>query len=372
MHRFDTPRRRCAARRDGAPARRLVRTALLAAALVAGGCAETPEPLGPDDSGAPAGNPGPAPARVLVVNTLSETLSALDLGTGAMTVRAADLGAAPNRVTALWDGSGVIVTASGDNRAEVRGAHDLAPRLLVDLGPGSNPWTVASFSAVSALATSWLSGDILRVDLVTGSTGPRLGTTPGPEGVAVVGGRAFVACTNYQGATGTWGEGRVDVVDLSAWRVIASVAVGANPQEAAVDAAGRIHVLCTGTYGVTPEQGSVHVIDPATLQVVGVVPLGGSPGRLCAGSGDVMWVVGYVGGLRRYDAATLQLLPDPTDPALTASDLSAVAWDEETDTAYVASFGQDRLMAVTGTTPVVTASWIVGDGPVDVLVLRPE
>ena len=85
----------------------------------------------------------------------------------------------------------------------------------------------------------------------------------------------------------------------------------------------------TGTYGVgsPPDAGVVHVFDPVTLQPLGTVPLGGSPGRLARGEGDVMWVAGFYGGLRRYDAYTRIVLPDPADPALLADGLSAVAWD---------------------------------------------
>jgi hypothetical protein len=115
----------------------------------------------------------------------------------------------------------------------------------------------------------------------------------------------------------------------------------------------------------------VHVFDPVTLAPAGSVALGGSPGRLVRGEEGVMWVAGFYGGLRRYDAATLAVLPDPADPSLRADGLSAVAWDPAGGAAWVTSFDRDLLVRVDGASLAVTGAWLVGDGPVDVLVVRP-
>ncbi|MGQ0721445.1 MAG: YncE family protein [Candidatus Eiseniibacteriota bacterium] len=333
------------------------------------GCAENP---GGIETPHDAGGAAPVPPRVLVVNTLSETLSTLDITTGELTARAADLGASANRIEIFPGGGGLLVAASGENRVTSHNGRDFAERFGIDLGPGSSPWLAVPLSIAEGLVTNWRSSDLRRLDLLAGSAGPPLALSPGPEGFAVSGRRAWVACTGWQ-ADGQFGEGRLDVVDLDAWSVIARIPVGRNPQEVLVDDAGRIHVLCTGNYGAlpVPEWGSVHVVDPAALQVIGIVPLGSSPGRLAAGMGDTIWVAGYYGGLRRYDAASLAVFPDPSDPALRADGLSAVTWDEAGGTAYVTSFDLDLLLAVDGVTLAVVGVWIVGDGPVDVRALRP-
>jgi DNA-binding beta-propeller fold protein YncE len=342
---------------------------LALALLFAGGCVEDPgSPLAPEP---PAGD-APAPPRVLVVNTLSETLSSLDLDTGELTVRAADVGAWANRITLLPDGDGLLVAASGDNRVTVHDGRDFAVRRGIDVEPGSNPWLARALSASAGLVTDWRSGDIRRLDLLAGLAGPPLATAPGPEGFAVSAGRAWIACTGWQ-SDGQFGEGRLDVVDLDAWTVEKSIPVGKNPQDVLVDELGRIHVLCTGTYGggAIPEEGSVHLVDPALLQVVEVLPLGASPGRFAAGRDGVVWVAGFSGGLRRYDSATLALLEDPVEPALRSDGLSAVVPDDTAGIAYLTSFDLDLLIAVDEATLSVVDTWIVGDGPVDVQVLRP-
>jgi DNA-binding beta-propeller fold protein YncE len=310
-----------------------------------------------------------------VVNTLSETLSALDLASGQLTVQAALLGTWANRIAALpSEGGELLVAASGQNAVELLRPSDLAHRVTIDLGPGANPWFALPLSASRGLVSDWLSGDVRPLDLTNGRAGPRVPTTPGPEGMAVLGERAFVACTNYQGPEGTFGEGRVDVVDLRSWRVVDSFAVGRNPQDVLVDPLGRIHVLCTGTYGsgADPEEGSVYVLEPASGAILGVVPLGGSPGRFVRGEGSTIWVTGFRGGVRRYDAQSLAILPDPPDPTLAQGGFSALAWDAAEGTLYVTSFEADLLLAVDGASATVREAWVVGDGPVDVWVYRPE
>jgi DNA-binding beta-propeller fold protein YncE len=181
-----------------------------------------------------------------------------------------------------------------------------------------------------------------------------------------------VACTNFR-ADQTYGEGRLDVVDLVRWRVIRSVPVGRNPQDVLVAPDGRVHVLCTGTYGTgpDPEEGSVHVVDAGSLTVVATVALGGSPGRIALDGSGTVWVAGYAGGVRRYDGGTLEVLPDPADPALGRSDFSAVDTDPVTGLVYVTNFAMNLLIEIDPVTLAIERFWSVGDGPVDVLVSRP-
>ncbi|MGH2571772.1 MAG: hypothetical protein ACRDGR_11125, partial [bacterium] len=298
-------------------------------------------------------------------------LSSLDPTTGAMTVQAAALGAVPNRVTAASGGRELLVTASGDNEVTILAAHDLSRRGGVDLGPGSNPWLAVETHSSGAIVTNWVSSDVRRLDLVTREAGPALATTPGPEGFALHDGLAWIACTNWMEGS-EYGAGQVDVVDLAQWSVVASITVGKNPQEVLVDAAGRIHVLCTGSYGTGPddEAGSVWVVDPAARAVVDSAALGGSPGRFALDADGVVWVCGDAGGVRRYRADDLSLLPDPTDRWLRSSGLSGIAVDPSGPTVWITSFDADVLLAVDPSAVSARDAWFAGDGPVDVLVLR--
>jgi DNA-binding beta-propeller fold protein YncE len=176
-----------------------------------------------------------------------------------------------------------------------------------------------------------------------------------------------VACTNFV-SDGEWGEGRVDVVDLSAGQVIASVPVGRNPRDIVRAPDGRLHVLCTGTYGRTGDPGgSVHVLDPVARADVDSIALGNSPTRIATDETGTMWAVGPTGGVRRWDATTLALLPAPTDAFLLGPGLSAIDVDPDRDAVWITHFDEDLLLEVDPSTLEIRNAWLVGDGPVDVL-----
>jgi DNA-binding beta-propeller fold protein YncE len=340
---------------------------LLAATIVLfGGCSDPASPPSPEPT--PEELP-PVPPRIVVVNGLSHTLSTLDPDTRELAVQAVVTGTVPNRVARME--AHLLVVVSGANRIEMLRPWDLSPAGGIDLGPGANPWTAVPLGDGRALVTSWQAGDVRLVDPEAGTAGPPLSTTRGPEGAAVLDGLAWIACTNYAGGENSYDEGRVDVVDLDAWEVIDSVPVGKNPQDVLVGSDGRLHVLCTGVYdGAGAGTGSVHVIDPAARAVADTLQLGGSPGAFAQAPDGTVWVAGFAGGVRRYRAEPLALLPDPSDPALAWVGFSSVDVDSTTGTVWVTNFDQDLLLAVDPGKGRTIDAWTVGDGPVDVRVVR--
>lgn len=354
------------AMRSGLAARLPTLAIALALTAAMAGCSEdpvapVPVPELPDE------DVSGVPARVLVVNTNSETLSSLDPATGVMTVQAGVLGTWTNRITAVPPGRRLLVTDSGDNAVEVLDALDLMPMGTVELGPGHNPWTAVAADRSLAVVANWLSGTVSLAHLADGSVDTPLPTTPGPEGVLVLDGLAWIACTNFV-SDGAWGEGRVDVVDLSAGQVIASIAVGRNPREILAAPDGRLHVLCTGTYGRAGDPGgTVHVLDPVTRTDVDSVTIGGSPTRIASDDAGTMWAVGPSGGVRRWDATTLAPLPAPAGEFLRGPGLSAIDLDPDRDAAWITHFEEDLLLEVDPSTLEIRNVWLVGDGPVDVL-----
>ena len=352
-----------------APGRGLA-AALLGCALLAG-CLEEPAPLL-----APEGNPGTSPdrvpPRVLVVNGLSETLSSFDIESGVLTVQAATLGTWPNRVSPWRAGRAVMVTSSGDNALAIYDARDLNLKREIDLGPGRNPWAAEDAGENAAVVTNWLSGDVQKVRIDHGIVLPAIAVSPGPEGFVLVGSLAWVACTNFLGDEGRYGPGLVEVVDLDRRTVLETIEVGRNPQAVLAAADGRIHVLCTGTYGdgSGEESGRVSVIDPLVRAEVARIEIGGSPGSLAEAPDGTIWVAGHAGGIRRYDASTLELLPDPVAPELASPGFSGIAVDEVSGTVWAVNFEADLLVAIEPTEGALDGIWLVGDGPVDVGVFR--
>ncbi|HET9888588.1 MAG TPA: hypothetical protein VFR10_13860 [bacterium] len=348
----------------------LARIALLAwfGIFFLSACSED-EPTAPD---LPE-NPGEIIPRVLVLNSLSETISSLDLSSEVLTGFAAPAGAWPNRLLAVPELREIAVIASGDNEVQLLSMDNLAQVIAVDVGAGNNPWMAALWNDSLAIVTNWLSGEIVEVDLAHRSAGRRLSTSAsGPEGILVAGNRAYVACSHYDVPGTSFLEGRLDAIDLTNWQRDASIAVAHNPQDVKLAPDGTIHVLCTGTYGngPAPESGKISVIDPGSLQSIATIDIGGSPGRLAMASGGIGWTAGFEGGIRRYDAPGRKVLPPPADPDLAAPGFSAIAWDSAGATIYVTSFETDLLVAIDEAAGSIRNAWIVGDGPVDILVLR--
>lgn len=347
---------------------------VIAALFLFAGCSSLPSsapevPKGPDpDHPLPAGAP-----RVLVLNTLSETISSLDLETGALSIQAATAGTWANRLVDVPARGEILCVASGDNELQLLARATLAPRAVIDVGAACNPWSAATWGFRRAIVTNWLEGTIVEIDLAANASGRRLEMSAnGPEGVLVEGDVAYVACTNYHGPTGTYLEGRVDVVDLGLWSIVASIPVPRNPQEVLCGADGRLHVVCTGTYGtgLNPETGSVAIVDPGTRSVAGTVALGGAPGRAVFASNEVAWVAGIEGGVRRYNTQTLAVLPPFAEADLAVPGYSAIAWDPVGKTVYVTNFDFDLLVAIDEESATIRAVWLVGDGPIDVIVAR--
>lgn len=336
----------------------------LCALLIASGCSDPASP--PPAAELPKEVP-PSPAQVLVVNTLSETLSRLVLESGEMTVQAAVAGDQVNRIHR--QGSLFLVAASGANQVELFQAWDLERFGAIDLGPGANPWLAVPWGESAALVTNWLSGDIRRLDPAEQTASPPLTTGPGPEGITVAAGFAWITCTNWSGSENEFGPGTVDVVDLAAWRVVDSVPVGRNPQDLLVAEDGRIHVLSTGTYGSgsEPAAGQVTVLDPATRAIVDTITLGGSPGRFVEAPDGTIWVSGFFGGIRRYDGETLTLLPELADATLFSEGFAGIDVEPETGDVYVVNFDADLLLRLEAS-GAIGDFWIVGDGPIDVYV----
>jgi hypothetical protein len=85
-----------------------------------------------------------------------------------------------------------------------------------------------------------------------------------------------------------------------------------------------------------------------------------------------MWVAGIDGGVRRHDAPTGAVPPELADPTLRGDGSSALSLAATTETVWITHFDQDLLLAIDGTTGEITGTWLVGDGPSDVLVVRDE
>ena len=87
-----------------------------------------------------------------------------------------------------------------------------------------------------------------------------------PEGIAVLGGKAFVASSNISDAAGNYSyDDKLYVIDLATFANPTTVTVGSNPQEVMEMANGKLLVNYWGDYGAQPAGSAI--VDAATLAV---------------------------------------------------------------------------------------------------------
>jgi YVTN family beta-propeller protein len=312
----------------------------------------------------------PAEGRFLfVVNGLSETLSGVSLEDYVAFNNVLSLGRWPNGIEADPQRNVLYVVNSGDNNVmEI----DLATGKVansIDIGIGRNPWECA-WGGGLLWVSAFLTGELIAVDPVSGSAAHySVGTTL--QAVAVTPEAVYVSDTAYQ--YGSFGTGMVIRLDPVSGAQTGSATVGTNPQDILADGSGRLHVICSGSFTGSGEEGEgeLHVLDAATMVPLDTLFLGGNPSSLAEGRGGVVYAAGYWGGLMSYDGNSLSVLNDAASPIMGGEGYMDIAFDEETGKLFIADFDEDRVMVMdplVGGTPERVLG--VSDGPVRLLVVE--
>ena len=111
-----------------------------------------------------------------------------------------------------------------------------------------SPRYLLAISPTRAYVTKWGNFGNTRpgikiVDLTTNTVIDSIATGPQPERLLLAGGRVFVANS---------GSNTLSVIDPATNRVSSTLTVGGAPNSLALDATGRLWVLCGGTVAYTP------------------------------------------------------------------------------------------------------------------------
>ena len=118
-----------------------------------------------------------------------------------------------------------------------------------------------------------------------------------PWGVAVAGQKVYVCNTAYDGASNSYGDGTVSVIDSSTDEVVKTIDVETNPTEIVVSG-DKIIVQCTGNYADIT--GNLCVIDVASDTVAQVIDLGMTPSGLAISPNGKVYITTF-GGLLSVD-----------------------------------------------------------------------
>lgn len=313
-------------------------------------------------------DPGPPPASALyVVNSTGETLDRIDLETGAVSLMVMVLGDVPNDIVVTADPPRLWIANSGDNDVWGADPEELVPEPLIDLGNNQNPYRLAVLDDGRLAVTNWLGGTLAFLDPVVGAVDDRRPIGRTPEAVLASDNRVYVTAVGYDLPTGRFGPGKVYALDPSMRGAAPtdSAIVPTNPQALLIDTQGRLHVICTGNYGgyEPSSQGAVRVLNAATLDSLGAIELGATPGAGILVN-DQVYVSAYYGGLLRYDARTLVVSRGTANPIIDAPGLSGMAYDAARQRLYVAGFEDDLIYVVDTTADTLVTAWEVGNGPI--------
>ncbi len=315
---------------------------------------------------------GPAPSPILFVANQTAgggSLTMIDLGSGAVSnVDNAPLGDTPNDII-LKDDLLYIVNSGSHNINTVRIVNRSTIVLEDTIWIGGrnsqrSPQHGVVYHDDKIYVTNYADGTISVYDLAH----HRPLYTLEDVGVALaditaVGAYLYVCDTGWDAQAQVFNQGRVLVINTETEAVDAVVNVAANPTNMALDADGRLHVICSGEPG--GNNGQVRVINPNSNSVVQVINLGGEPGDVVINSHNIAYVAAggwdaEPGLVFRYDAGIGEVLNGPDDPIEVGRGAMRVTLGED-DAVYVSCNRANRIDKIVDAARV--NSYTVGQAP---------
>jgi hypothetical protein len=300
-----------------------------------------------------------------VLGSNDGSLARLDLDSGVLET-VAFVGVLPNRIERSDDGT--LLAIANSTSDDVAFFDVLGGGLIgsVALPAGSNPWAVELTSA-RAFVTGLRDDRLYAVDPLGLVIVDSAETGAAPEGLCVAGGKLYVANTGFHFDDFSYETGTVSVFDAGDLSLLATIAVGTNPQECILAADGRVHVICTGDFFGT--QGSVAVIDPTLDAVVDSFDVPGYPGGAAAAPDGVVYLnvttLAFGSEIWSYDATTLTIGFDASNPLLPSFDFYGNLRTDAAGRLFVPVFGADLLLAETPIAPGSPSVYLINDGPID-------
>jgi DNA-binding beta-propeller fold protein YncE len=249
----------------------------------------------------PVSNSTPPPPSTKGVYVLNEglfgqgnsTLSYFDLETLQVyndvffTVNNRHLGDVGNSI-ALRGNLGYIVV-NNSNKIEIIDIRTNLSAGKIDIGAGRSPRQLAFVNDTLGLVTNLFDASVVVVDLKNKSILQRIDVGQNPDGIAIAGGKAFVANSGL-------GSGRtISVINVGTFTTVRTIVVGDNPVEIQVTPGGLVYILCAGFYSgaQSPDDATpakIFVMQPLSETIVDSILIGGHAFKIAMGSNDLAYV----------------------------------------------------------------------------------
>ena len=294
--------------------------------------------------------------NVYVLNTLGQTVSKVELATGAVQKNAVTAGLYTNQVRIRKDK--MFIVNSGYNAIQVVDVNTLTTVDSINVGTGTNPYYMDFVNDSIAVVSLLFTNQIAVVNVNTGQVVTTVSTGNGPEGIKYVNGKVYVANSGYNGQG--YDPGTLTVIDATSWQVVDTISVGLNPQFIDVDANGQLYVACTGDY--VSVSGELTIVDTATDTVLARISLDGFVTSLDYANNRV-YLATYGGGVFVFNVEGDSLYSNvlPGGPGVLV---------DSDGIAYITDFGKDSLYVYDANFQLLYA-FEVGDGPISVAVDDP-
>ena len=260
---------------------------------------------------------------VYIVNSNDETLSHYDTVTEILENHILQLGQYANQI--VIQNSIAYVVNSGVHNIQIIDLETETTLDHIQCPNGSNPyWMVIHPYGNKGYVSGLFTNTVYVVDLIEKSIVNSLSVGSAPEGMVVCDDKLFVMNSSYGSPAGS-----VTVIDVNNDSVLDQIPVGNNPQFGAVDAMGRLHVVCTGNYGYgsPPVWGKIYIINTTTHEVITTMEIGGSPTKIAIHPNGTAYLCdGFGLGFMAYNSIDLSIVHSAS--GLWASGGSFIHFDE--------------------------------------------
>lgn len=171
----------------------------------------------------------------------------------------------------------LYLVVNNSHKIEVVEPESFTEIATINIADEASPRFIAKAGENKAYVTNLYGNSVSVIDLENMEETATIDVGLNPEGIGIVGNRAYVANSAF-------GDGNtVSVIDTESDEVINTITVGDNPVGIHVDEAGRVWVTCVGAYNDfndpdddTP--GELHILDGETGDPIEVITVGGHPG----------------------------------------------------------------------------------------------
>ena len=295
-----------------------------------------------------------ANVAVYVLNSAATSISVIDLEVESVYNNVALVGMWPNQL--VYHDAKLYCVNSGSNNIMIWDVATWTAETPIALGADNNPMNMVFYSDDVAYVACSVSNAVLKIDMTTKTVVDTMPAGVGCTGIAIENDKVYTANTGYNGWGNPYLTGTVSVFNAITGDSVTTIDVATNPQSIDTDATGKLHVMCTGDYGVTMS-GNVSVIDPTTDAVTATYSLGtAAPGSI---SIDKVNNIGYGGvwgmGVVAYNTTNGTV----TNDSFAGHGGSGLMYF---DGVWISDWDADKVYKYSGAGTVID-SFAVGDSP---------